>query len=317
MTAFELMMTGDNAQVITQTQHLTPTEVCRHLEAGAVIYFPQSPFLFSEEDHRFLLSQRQLEAGYHKNIAYRPLADKLTGVKAGGETDVERLKSIMRDYTRQTERFLETFLAPYKGHWQLDYGSYRPMEEQGRKLRLRARNDLLHVDSFPTRPTHGKRILRVFTNISPDITRVWRTSSTLEELLHRFKDTVKPLAPHKQGSLPGWVKSAGKLLGLKSLDRPAYDVWMLDFHNFLKENEDFQANCTKAGWEFPPGSSWMVYTDMVSHAVMSGQYALEQTYLVAPEGMAAPEKCPLTMLETLYYGVPHRPTEKPQAPVAV
>ena len=29
-------------------------------------------------------------------------------------------------------------------------------------MRLRARNDLLHVDSFPTRPVRGDRILRVF-----------------------------------------------------------------------------------------------------------------------------------------------------------
>ena len=43
----------------------------------------------------------------------------------------------------------------------------------------------------------------------------------------------------------------------------------------------------------------MVYTDMVPHAVLSGQYALEQTYLVAPEAMVAPEHAPLTVLQEL------------------
>ena len=43
----------------------------------------------------------------------------------------------------------------------------------------------------------------------------------------------------------------------------------------------------------------MVYTDMVPHAVLAGQYALEQTFLVAPEAMIAPQHAPLTVLEEL------------------
>jgi hypothetical protein len=43
----------------------------------------------------------------------------------------------------------------------------------------------------------------------------------------------------------------------------------------------------------------MVYTDMVPHAVLCGQYALEQTFLVSPEAMVAPRHAPLTVLEEL------------------
>jgi len=43
----------------------------------------------------------------------------------------------------------------------------------------------------------------------------------------------------------------------------------------------------------------MVYTDMVPHAVLCGQYALEQTFLVSPEAMVAPQHAPLTVLEEL------------------
>jgi len=32
---------------------------------------------------------------------------------------------------------------------------------------LHRRNDLLHTDAFPTRPTRGRRILRLFHNIHP------------------------------------------------------------------------------------------------------------------------------------------------------
>jgi hypothetical protein len=41
----------------------------------------------------------------------------------------------------------------------------------------------------------------------------------------------------------------------------------------------------------------MVYTDTVPHAVLAGQYALEQTFLVRPEALVTPETSPLKVLE--------------------
>ena len=43
----------------------------------------------------------------------------------------------------------------------------------------------------------------------------------------------------------------------------------------------------------------MVYTDMVSHAVLSGQYALEQTFLVSKDAMVTPERAPISVLREL------------------
>jgi hypothetical protein len=43
----------------------------------------------------------------------------------------------------------------------------------------------------------------------------------------------------------------------------------------------------------------MVYTDTVPHAVLAGQYALEQTFLVRPEAMVRPEISPLKILEEI------------------
>ena len=95
----------------------------------------------------------------------------------------------------------------------------------------------------------------------------------------------------EQISLPATGNSAGRALrslantaglgyAIPSLKRSPYDDFMMRFHNFLKENASFQAECRKEYLQFPAGSSWMVYTDMVPHAVLSGQYALEQTFLV-------------------------------------
>ena len=99
------------------------------------------------------------------------------------------------------------------------------------------------------------------------------------------------------------AKSLARGIGLgaaiPSLKRSPYDDFMMRFHNFLKENEAYQAGSVKHPWQFPAGSSWMVYTDTVPHAVLTGQYALEQTFLVAPEAMVTPESSPLAVLEEM------------------
>ena len=59
----------------------------RGLEAGDILYFPVSPPLLPDEDRAFLVTQKQVDASYHKNISYRPLEDRLKGV------DQARLRS--------------------------------------------------------------------------------------------------------------------------------------------------------------------------------------------------------------------------------
>src|SRR5436190_4952215 len=254
---------------------------CEQLEEGNILFFPKTPFELPERDRGFLLSQQQSGAAYHKNIAYRPRQDRLTGFAKHGREDQERLRAIMRAYSRRVTQFLAEFLPQYAGAWRLDFASFRPQEEQGRQLRLRARNDLLHVDSFPTRPTNGDRILRVFTNINPTQPRIWLTTETFEGLAQRF---LRPDgAAGRLSREASWfqrVAGAGagrallRLLGLPVAKPSPYDELMLAFHHYLKEHRDFQETCPKMRWEFPPNSTWIVFTDMVAHAVLAGQFAL-------------------------------------------
>jgi hypothetical protein len=83
------------------------------------------------------------------------------------------------------------------------------------------------------------------------------------------------------------------------MGRTPYDVFMLRFHDFLKENSRFQAECPKVRLEFPPLATWMVFTDGVAHAVMSGQYALEQTFLIPAGALLAPDQAPYRVLEKI------------------
>jgi len=277
--------------------------LCTKLEAGDILYFPETPVPIAPDDLAFLLGQQQTDSSLHKNIAYKPNLDKLSGVdtKTADAAAVERLRRIMRDYSQHVIEFLTGFLAPYQGKWRLDYASFRPQEEEGRDLALRKRNDLLHTDAFPTRPTHGARILRFFNNIHPTRTRDWLVGDPFATVVKEFAPAE--IRPEADNALSRAAKGLGRAVGLgkaiPSIKRSPYDDFMMRFHNFLKENARFQAECAKHPWQFPAGSSWMVYTDTVPHAVLAGQYALEQTLLVEPEALVAPETSPLKVLERI------------------
>ncbi len=276
---------------------------CAQLEAGNILFFPRSPIALAVSDLAFLLGQQQTDSSLHKNIAYKPALDKLSGVdpKTADAAAVDRLRRVMRGYSAAVVDFLGDFLSPYERRWRLDYASFRPQEEEGRNLPVRKRNDLLHTDAFPTRPTRGARILRFFSNIHPERTRDWVVGAPFDAMIGQFAPSQ--IALHPDSGLASALKSAGLSLGLggaiPALKRTPYDDFMMRFHNFLKENAQYQAQSEKFPFAFPAGSSWMVYTDTVPHAVLAGQYALEQTVLVEPAALVAPQHAPLNVLERI------------------
>jgi len=273
---------------------------CASLESGNILFFPKTLFAFPQEDLDFLLAQKQTGSAHRKNIAYKPEADKITNfVKSSKEQELQLL-NIMRNYSKRATLFLTQLLNPYASHWNLDYASFRPFQEKGRPLRLRARNDLLHVDSFPTRPMHGNRILRFFTNINPNESRYWTTSLPFEQLATLFGGKALPF-PSSNRTLFKKIKEVAHSMGLPITLRSPYDTFMLSMHNFLKENDDFQKNCPKDYWVFPPNSCWAVYTDQVSHAATAGQYAIEQTFIIPRSALINPEKSPIGVLEKLMH----------------
>jgi 3-deoxy-D-manno-oct-2-ulosonic acid (Kdo) hydroxylase len=273
-------------------------QVCGELEVGHIIFLPNSPFEIPREDRELLLGRKQSSSAYHKNIAYRPLEDRITGLDESEQQEAADLGRILRDYSQQSVDFLSRFLSPYSGKWKLDFASFRPIEEKGRPARLHARNDLLHFDSFPTRPTNGARILRFFTNINPAQSRVWLTAQTFEVFGPRMAKASGLLFSFKSAPVRA-LRSLARAVHLPGASRPPYDDFMHRCHNAMKEDADFQETTPKQRWEFPPNSSWMVFTDCVSHAVLSGQYALEQTFLVPQSALVEPQRSPLAILEAL------------------
>jgi hypothetical protein len=289
---------------IEQWPPAQPVDYRPELEAGNILYFPATPFALPEESKEILKNLSFSGRAIHKNIAYRTAADRITGI-AGDPALSDRIRAIFRDYSRNVIQFVSELLPEYSRAWRLDYASFRPVEEQGRDLPLNKRNDLIHTDAFPSRPTYGDLILRVFTNISVSKTRVWITSEPFRIVAERYArdaglDRIASSASSPMGRLSHTSTRALRTIGLPVVPRSAYDQFMLRFHDYLKHNSDFQANCEKQRFEFPPGSTWLVFTDVVPHSVQSGQHALEQTFIISRRSLADTESAPVSILERLY-----------------
>jgi hypothetical protein len=282
-------------------------DACRRLERGEILFFSGIPFKLPQDHQDFLLAQKQAESRFHKNISYRPKSDEIRGVEGKGSDDAaqQQLQSIMRNYSAEVTGFVKKLLAPYAEKIALDFASFRPLEEHGRDLPLKKRNDLLHVDAFPTRPTQGGRILRVFTNINPIESRRWLTGEPFQQIAPRFADNagLREFA-YSANSVSGKIRRATvKALGSAGLpipERSGYDRFMLHFHDWLKENGAYQkAEGAKPVQEFAPGCTWLVFTDGVPHAALSGRFALEHTFIVPRETLVEPSVAPISVLERL------------------
>jgi hypothetical protein len=277
-------------------QACTERDFAQKLERGDIVHFPVCPFaLPGADDHQFLLMQR-LASRAHKNIGYDPTTGKVSGYAWSGADQAQRLQKVLGEFSQSVTSWLSGTFPRYATGWQLDRVSYRPEQEATRRLRLTARNDLLHVDAFPSRPTNGWRILRVFANINPAEPRIWITAEPFARLLQRYgREAGLPDGRHEP-LLSRLRNSLARLLRPGKARRSAYDAFMLRFHNYIKANADFQKNCVKQQWAFQPGCAWLAITDTASHAVLSGRYALEHSYFLAPATLALPEESPPALL---------------------
>jgi hypothetical protein len=273
--------------------------LCAELESANILFFPNTPLDISAADREVLLGQKQTSAAFHKNVAYRPAENRVTGLDKSEAAEAERLRAILQNYSQNAANFLAALLPPYAGKWKLDFASYRPIEERGRPARLHARNDLPHVDAFPTRPTNGDRILRLFTNINPAQNRVWMTAPPFAAIAPHFAKSVGLPARRSSDPFSSALRRVARAANLPGSRRSPYDHFMHECHNAMKEDTAFQQVIAKQRWDFPPNSTWVVLTDCVSHAVLEGQYALEQTFIISRQAMVRPELSPIAILERL------------------
>lgn len=272
------------------------------LENGDILFFPDGGFELPPHLLDALMGATQDARSIHKNIAYKTNLDRVSGLVDRSESEIVR--SAMREYSRCVLQFMSRVLPEYAKAWRVDYASFRSIEERGRNLPHTKRNDLLHVDAFPTRPVFGNLILRCFTNVNPEQSREWLTSDPFALLAEReaVKAGLTRFAQSADSALHQARRASFRTLrrlGLPLVDRSPYDAFMLHFHDWLKHSGEYQQNCAKYRFDLPPGSTWLVFTDVVPHAVLGGRLALEQTVIVDRTSLADPALAPASILERI------------------
>src|SRR5581483_5668456 len=251
------------------------------LEQGTVVLLRDLHFDLDESERRFLTPA--LLNGRSKNISFRPTTGALAGVKCDAADSVAMMAMMRRYYNYACD--LACALCPeYGGRIKPGFASFRPADLADRTTSWRKDDSRLHVDAFPSRPMRGKRILRVFTNVHPSKPRVWRVGEPFHDVAARFLPRVGPQWP---GS--AWLRAR---LGITKGERSAYDHLMLGIHDAMKRDTTYQREAPQSELAIPPGATWACFTDVVSHAAMSGQFCFEQTFHVPVEAMRDPEKSP-------------------------
>jgi hypothetical protein len=269
----------------------SPADIESALERCEVVYFAESPLeLPSEGDLEFLRSRLPSDSTT-KNVSYHPESDSVPKFLADSAT-TERVTRILRTHGQRVEAYLRHVLPHLAPGWTPGTTSFRSMEERGRKLKPRSSNELVHFDAGAYGATNGDRILRFFVNVHPTRERVWGTKGTFPALVSNDLRMLsaarhgRPKMRLKKGPLDrlysGVIGAASKVYPLaRVLDSSPYDRSMRRIHNFMKETPAFRDD--PSGYceiHFPPMSAWMVFTDSISHSVLTGQHALVTTLLV-------------------------------------
>lgn len=264
----------------------TKKEAILSLESGELLYFPNYSFAINT-DEQTLLSESILDPK-HKNISYDYLRERLAGLATKKcPTTLPALTQIfMHRFAVYAKELIDIVLPQYKTEVRWGRTSYRPAEIKGRATSKRKDDTRVHVDSFAATPVNGLRILRVFCNINPyGEPRVWHVGEPFSLVLNQFSQNI-PAFNAIQAKLLKLIKATKTL-------RSPYDHYMLHLHDNMKLDDHYQQTLNKQRIEFPANSTWIVFTDHVSHAALSGQFLLEQTFYLPVEAMIEPNFSPL------------------------
>ena len=262
-------------------------EYLSHLEHGGILFLPHLGFEFAPSETRFL--SPDWSDGKSKNIYLAGYERTIKGAKGNAE-ELAAMSTLIERYSISATALISHLLPSYMPHAKPANTSLRCVEAAGRNTSWRKDDRRLHADAFPSKPTAGTRILRVFTNVNPhNNPRVWNVGEP-------FADMVKKFLP----KVPAYNRLQAQLinaLGITKSLRGEYDHIMLHLHDLTKADANYQANAAQMRVEFPANSTWVVYSDLVLHAVLSGQHMMEQTFHLPQEYLTFSTASPKNILE--------------------
>ena len=258
------------------------------LEDGKVLYFPRLDFALSPQEQSLLRPALQAEGA--RNISL-DAQGRLKGVTGDAAVQAAAGALISR-FSANATSLVNSLFPDYAAFLRAAPTSLRPIEVSTRQQSWRADDRRLHVDAFPSRPNRGERILRVFANVNPrGEPRSWRVGEPFADMAKRFLPRVRPYSPLQARLL--------HKLGITKSLRSEYDHLMLQLHDAMKSDDRYQQEAPQQAMDFPPGTAWVCFSDQTSHAAMSGQHMLEQTFHLPVDRQYNRKASPLGLLTAL------------------
>lgn len=263
------------------------------LENGQVIFLPHLTFS-SPLIKRAIDNPEELLHATHKNISYYHPAQRMGTLKkeASDMSYTEQLQSMLGDYANYAKNLIDNLFPNYSKMLEWGRTSFRPCEVEKRSSSKRKDDTRLHVDSFSASPVYGKRILRVFNNVDPyGGPRIWHLGEGFETIVSRYG----PAIPNYNYLVACFLRMVRTTKTLRS----PYDHYQIYLHDRMKRDDHYQQTVAKERVAFPAQTTWIVFTDQVSHAALQGKGLLEQTFYLPVDAMQKPELSPLRQWEKL------------------
>ncbi len=240
------------------------------------------------------LTDRRWGDGRSKNVSFNVHTGRIDGA-LGDPATFERLRALMARYSAWASDVLGAFFPAYSEAMEFGRTSFRPRSVQEAPRSRRKDDRRLHVDAFTSQPVAGRRILRVFSNVDPSgASRDWAVGDGFENYARRFLKRSRRLLPGEAAVLEG--------LTLTKSRRTDYDQIMLTMHDAAKSDRTYQRTAPRKFISFPPGATWVAFTDQAPHAAIGGQCALEQTFYLPIDALHDPATSPLRILEGICGG---------------
>ena len=259
------------------------------LENGDVLHFPNLPFTLNVAESELI--DPRLMPPQRKTISLDASGDTRRGV-LGDKSMQHKVHQLMMRFREQTIQLVHTLAPGYGQGLQSTGTELRFLTAPGTAPPQRKDDSLLHVDAFASKPNNGARILRVYSNVNPgNQPWMWRTGEPFEAMAMHLLRHVKPYK--------AWQAHILYRLWLTKSLRTEYDHTMLQLHDAMKAQLEYQQVCPQKRIDFAAGSTWMCFTDQVSHAFMGEEVTLEQTMHLSLDAMQEPLRSPARVLERL------------------
>ena len=281
---------------------LTPFELSDHLERGHLLLFPVPPVELPS-GHALEVLQACLPANRDRGeIGFNPRGGRLFGgADAPGETGAQP-RTILAEYHHRVVQRMGQLVPSFTPEWRPEMTFLRMPGQRDSDPSISAYGNRIALETGGAR---GDPVLCFLANLDERESR-WHLKGTVFDLVETFGEAAglprdaslleeRPVDRMVSGCLRALARW---MPGLAITEQSAYDRALWQLSRFMRESDGFQQDPEgRVELRFPPRSCWLVYTDLVGQACLSGGLTLVSRFAVPWRNFRHPELSSRSVLD--------------------